>query len=40
VRRWWGEFTGTPPNETGVVVEVGCLLLVSLLIGLHIVEGL
>jgi hypothetical protein len=25
VRRWWGEFTGTPPNETGVVVEVGVL---------------
>jgi hypothetical protein len=22
VRRWWGEFAGTPPNETGVVVEV------------------
>jgi hypothetical protein len=22
VRRWWGEFTGTPPNETGVMVEV------------------
>jgi hypothetical protein len=22
VRRWWGEFTGTPPNETSVVVEV------------------
>jgi hypothetical protein len=22
VRRWWGEFTGTLPNETGVVVEV------------------
>jgi hypothetical protein len=36
VRRWWGEFTGTPPNETGGVVEVGCLLLV----GLHIIEGL
>jgi hypothetical protein len=22
MRRWWGEFAGTPPNETGVVVEV------------------
>jgi hypothetical protein len=22
VRRWWGEFAGTPPNETGVMVEV------------------
>jgi hypothetical protein len=22
VRRWWGEFTGTLLNETGVVVEV------------------
>jgi hypothetical protein len=22
VRRWWGKFTGTPSNETGVVVEV------------------
>jgi hypothetical protein len=22
VRRWWGEFVGTPLNETGVVVEV------------------
>jgi hypothetical protein len=22
VRRWWGEFTGTPLNETAVVVEV------------------
>jgi hypothetical protein len=22
VRRWWGEFTGTSPNEIGVVVEV------------------
>jgi hypothetical protein len=20
--RWWGEFAGTLPNETGVVVEV------------------
>jgi hypothetical protein len=35
---WWGEFAGTPLNETGVVVEV--LLLVSLLVGLHIVKGL
>jgi hypothetical protein len=26
VRRWWGEFTGTPPNETGVVVEVEVLV--------------
>jgi hypothetical protein len=25
VRRWWGEFIGTPPNETGVVVEVEVL---------------
>jgi hypothetical protein len=25
VRRWWGEFPGTPPNETGVVVEVEVL---------------
>jgi hypothetical protein len=25
MRRWLGEFTGTPPNETGVVVEVGVL---------------
>jgi hypothetical protein len=41
VRRWWGEFAGTLPNETGVVVEVEvCLLLVSLLVGLHIIEGL
>jgi hypothetical protein len=30
VRRWWGEFAGTLPNETGVVVEVE----------VHIVEGL
>jgi hypothetical protein len=22
VRRWWGEFVGTLPNETSVVVEV------------------
>jgi hypothetical protein len=22
VRRWWGEFTGTPPNKTGVVAKV------------------
>jgi hypothetical protein len=28
MRRWWGEFAGTPLNETGVVVEV------------HIIEGL
>jgi hypothetical protein len=40
VRRWWGEFAGTPLNETGVVVEWRCLLLVSLLVGLHIIEGL
>jgi hypothetical protein len=26
VRRWWGEFTGTPPNETGVVVKVEALV--------------
>jgi hypothetical protein len=25
VRRWWGEFARTPPNETGVVVEVEVL---------------
>jgi hypothetical protein len=25
VRRCWGEFTGTPPNEIGGVVEVGVL---------------
>jgi hypothetical protein len=25
MRRWWGEFIGTLPNETGVVVEVGVL---------------
>jgi hypothetical protein len=36
VRKWWGEFVGTLPNGTGVVVEVGVLLLV----GLHAVEGL
>jgi hypothetical protein len=26
VRRWWGEFTETLPNETGVVVEVEVLV--------------
>jgi hypothetical protein len=26
VRRWWGEFTGTPPNKTGVVGEVEVLV--------------
>jgi hypothetical protein len=26
VRRWCGEFAGTPPNETGVVVEVEVLV--------------
>jgi hypothetical protein len=26
VRRWWGEFVGIPPNETGVVVEVEVLV--------------
>jgi hypothetical protein len=36
VRRWWGEFAVTLPNEIGGVLEVGCLLLV----GLHVVEGL
>jgi hypothetical protein len=36
VRRCWGEFAGTPPNEIGGVVELGYLLLV----GLHVVEGL
>jgi hypothetical protein len=25
LRRWWGEFIGTPPNEAGVVVEVEVL---------------
>jgi hypothetical protein len=25
VQKWWGEFTGTLPNETGVVVEVEVL---------------
>jgi hypothetical protein len=25
VRRWWGEFAGTPLNETDVVVEVEVL---------------
>jgi hypothetical protein len=25
MRRWWGEFAGTPPSGTGVVVEVGVL---------------
>jgi hypothetical protein len=25
VRRWWGKFVGTPPNETVVVVEVEVL---------------
>jgi hypothetical protein len=25
VRRWWGEFVGTLPNETSVVVEVEVL---------------
>jgi hypothetical protein len=26
VRRWWGKFTGTPLNETGVVVEMEVLV--------------
>jgi hypothetical protein len=26
VRRWWGEFTGTQPAETGVVAEVEVLI--------------
>jgi hypothetical protein len=26
VRRWWGEFVGTSPNETSVVVEVEVLV--------------
>jgi hypothetical protein len=26
VRRWWGEFIGTPSNETGLVVEVEVLV--------------
>jgi hypothetical protein len=26
VRRWWGEFIGTLPNETSVVVEVEVLV--------------
>jgi hypothetical protein len=25
MRMWWGEFVVTPPNETGVVVEVEVL---------------
>jgi hypothetical protein len=25
MRRWWGEFAVTPPNETDVVVEVEVL---------------
>jgi hypothetical protein len=29
VRRWWGEFTRTPPNEIGVVVEVEVEVLVT-----------
>jgi hypothetical protein len=40
VRRWWGEFTGTLLNETGVGWRWRCLVLVSLLVRLHIVEGL
>jgi hypothetical protein len=39
VRRWWGEFTGTLPNETGVVVEVDVLIAGELVGWLHIVEG-
>jgi hypothetical protein len=26
MRRWWGEFTGTLSNETGVVLEVEVLV--------------
>jgi hypothetical protein len=40
VRKWWGEFTGTPLNETGVVVEVEVLAAGELAGWLHIVEGL
>jgi hypothetical protein len=29
VRRWWGEFAGTPPNKTDVVVEVEVEVLVA-----------
>jgi hypothetical protein len=29
VRRWWDEFTGTLPNEIGVVVEVEVEALVA-----------
>jgi hypothetical protein len=29
VRRWWGKFTRTPPNEPGVVVEVEVEVLVA-----------
>jgi hypothetical protein len=36
VRRWWGEFARTPPDETGGVVEAEVLTA----LGLHIVEGL
>jgi hypothetical protein len=36
MRRLWGEFAGTPPNETGVVVEMEVLAAGEL----HIIEGL
>jgi hypothetical protein len=26
MRRWWGKFTGTLPNETSVVVELEVLV--------------
>jgi hypothetical protein len=29
MRRWWGEFAGTLPNEAGVVVEVEVEVLVA-----------
>jgi hypothetical protein len=41
VRRWWGKFAGTLPNETGVVVEVE-VLVAGELVGwaAYIIEGL
>jgi hypothetical protein len=39
VRRWWGEFAGTPPTETGVVVEVGVLVVGDQLFKVNIVVG-
>jgi hypothetical protein len=40
VRKWWGEFAGTPLNETGVVVEVEVLVAGELVGWVHIIEGL